>query len=111
MRDRGLGTSKRLEVWLPNQVVDRLTSYGQETHLRFRGVYPTEGSCRFPLIIVDAANSIRVFGGLQIQMGPISVMSYAASQIGDHAAVAKRTRTRSDYPRLQASPFQTGRIS
>jgi hypothetical protein len=72
-----------------------------------------KGSCRFPLIIVDAANSIRVFGGwsLQIQMGPISVMSYAASQIGDHAAVAKRTRTISDYPRLQASPFQTGRIS
>ena len=44
-----------------------------------------------------AANSIRVFGGwtLQIQMGPISVMSYEASQLGDHAAVAKRTRTRS----------------
>src|ERR1039457_6920797 len=37
--------------------------------------------------VVDAANSIRVFGGwtLQTQMGPISVMSYEASQIGDHA--------------------------
>ena len=43
-------------------------SYGQETHLRFRGVYPTEGSCRFPLIIVDAANSIRVFGGWSLQI-------------------------------------------
>src|ERR1035438_7752699 len=30
-------------------------SYGQETHLRFRGrgVYPTEGSCRFPLIVLE----------------------------------------------------------
>src|SRR5664280_3730513 len=30
-------------------------SYGQKTHLRFqgRGVYPTEGSCRFPLIVLQ----------------------------------------------------------
>src|ERR1035438_5294275 len=29
--------------------------YGQETHLRFhgRGVYPTDGSCRFPLIVLQ----------------------------------------------------------
>ena len=30
-------------------------SYGKKTHLRFqgRGVYPTEGSCRFPLIVLQ----------------------------------------------------------
>src|ERR1019366_7317109 len=29
--------------------------YGQKTHLRFqgRGVSPTEGSCRFPLIVLE----------------------------------------------------------
>ena len=29
--------------------------YGKKTHLRFRGreVYPTEGSCRFPLIVLQ----------------------------------------------------------
>src|ERR1017187_7263857 len=29
--------------------------YGQKTHLRFqgRGVYPTEGSCRFPLMVLE----------------------------------------------------------
>src|ERR1039457_5550248 len=29
--------------------------YGQKTHLRFRGrgVYPTEASCRFPLIVLQ----------------------------------------------------------
>jgi hypothetical protein len=34
-------------------------SYGQKTHLRFqgRGVYPTEGSCRFPLIVISPASS------------------------------------------------------
>src|ERR1019366_8562505 len=32
-----------------------LASYGQKTHPRFRGrgVYPTEASCRFPLIVVQ----------------------------------------------------------
>src|ERR1019366_10829916 len=37
-------------TWLPC-----LASYGQETHLRFqgRGVSPTEGSCRFPLIVLQ----------------------------------------------------------
>jgi hypothetical protein len=32
-------------------------AYGQESHLRFRGreVYPTEGSCRFPLIVLQQA--------------------------------------------------------
>src|ERR1035438_4260554 len=31
------------------------TPYGQKTHPRFRrrGVYPTEGSCRFPLIVLQ----------------------------------------------------------
>src|ERR1022692_4224169 len=34
---------------------DRPLPYGQETHLRFRarGVYPTEASCRFPLIVLQ----------------------------------------------------------
>jgi hypothetical protein len=43
-----------------HQVMDNLLggeswSYGQKTHLRFRGrgVYPTEGSCRFPLIVLQ----------------------------------------------------------
>jgi hypothetical protein len=33
----------------------RRISYGQKTHLRLqgRGVYPTEGSCRFPLIVLQ----------------------------------------------------------
>src|ERR1035441_9243992 len=33
----------------------RWSSYGQKTHLRFqgRGVYPTEGSCRFLLIVLQ----------------------------------------------------------
>src|ERR1019366_8595835 len=32
-----------------------LSAYGQKTHLRCqgRGVYPTEGSCRFPLIVLQ----------------------------------------------------------
>jgi hypothetical protein len=35
--------------------VHQLCPYGQKTHLRFRGreVYPTEGSCRFPLIVLQ----------------------------------------------------------
>src|ERR1022692_3274481 len=33
----------------------KLRPYGQITHLRFQGreVYPTEGSCRFPLIVLQ----------------------------------------------------------
>ena len=33
----------------------RKIPYGQKTHLRFqgRGVSPTEGSCRFPLIVLE----------------------------------------------------------
>src|ERR1035437_6927191 len=35
-------------------------AYGQETHLRFqgRGVSPTEGSCRFPLIVLQQTSLI-----------------------------------------------------
>src|ERR1035438_1459816 len=33
----------------------QICPYGKKTHLRFRGrgVYPTEGSCRFPLIVLQ----------------------------------------------------------
>src|ERR1019366_2008812 len=37
------------------QVGNLSCPYGKKTHLRFRGreVYPTEGSCRFPLIVLQ----------------------------------------------------------
>jgi hypothetical protein len=44
----------------PDSTLDRrdhtpITPYGKKIHLRFRGreVYPTEGSCRFPLIVLQ----------------------------------------------------------
>src|ERR1017187_10332633 len=42
----------------PLQSLDRdldVIPYGQKTHLSFqgRGVYPTEGSCRFPLMVLE----------------------------------------------------------
>src|ERR1017187_6989688 len=38
-----------------SEVVGLNLAYGKKTHLRFRGrgVYPTEGSCRFPLIVLQ----------------------------------------------------------
>jgi hypothetical protein len=38
-----------------SEIIERRRSYGQQTHLRFRGrgVSPTEGSCRFPLIVLQ----------------------------------------------------------
>jgi len=42
-----------------HELEEIFTPYGQETHLRFqgRGVYRTEGSCRFPLIVVVHASA------------------------------------------------------
>src|ERR1039457_6716624 len=36
-------------------VIPSPSPYGKKTHLRFRAreVYPTEGSCRFPLIVLQ----------------------------------------------------------
>src|ERR1035441_2865367 len=41
------------DIWQP--FGDNPISYGQKTHRRCRGrgVYPTEGSCRFPLIVLQ----------------------------------------------------------
>jgi hypothetical protein len=43
-----------ISVLAPNSLT-LYTPYGQKTHLRFqgRGVSPTEGSCRFPLIVLE----------------------------------------------------------
>ena len=43
------------EVSRPGLFISEPTPYGKKTHLRFRGrgVYPTEGSCRFPLIVLQ----------------------------------------------------------
>src|ERR1019366_3540156 len=46
----------RYELLLPESASFAIP-YGKKTHLRFRGreVYPTEGSCRFPLIVLQQA--------------------------------------------------------
>src|ERR1035438_3931165 len=43
------------EVSRPGLFISEPTPYGQKTHRRCRGrgVYPTEGSCRFPLIVLE----------------------------------------------------------
>src|ERR1035438_10365862 len=43
------------EVSRPGLFISEPTPYGQKTHRRCRGrgVYPTEGSCRFPLIVLQ----------------------------------------------------------
>src|ERR1019366_6382307 len=80
--------------FLISKTVLQYTPYGKTTHLRFRGrgVSPTEGSCRFPFILLQQTSLI-----------PTGVKSRVL-QLRTHrslASASKRLYSRSTLPKYQ----------
>src|ERR1017187_546942 len=58
--DSGLFLRLAKELCSASLLCAKLISYGKKTHLRFRAreVYPTDGSCRLPLIVTSADHPV-----------------------------------------------------